>query len=77
MHAHELERPLREYRPRSLWLELPLLHEPGTECGPGERGGKDGYENDPHELGDPTSRVAEDLLARKENRCSSVESLQA
>ena len=42
----------------------------------GEGDGEDGYENDPHRLGDPTSRVADDLLARKENRCSSVESLQ-
>jgi hypothetical protein len=42
MEADELEDARREHAPRSLRLEVSLLHEPGGECGAGQHGGKDG-----------------------------------
>src|SRR4026207_2192415 len=33
---HEVEPPGRKHALRSLWLEIPLLHEPGCERGAGE-----------------------------------------
>jgi hypothetical protein len=70
----ELEARGREQVDGSLRLKIPLLHEPGAEGGAGDRSCKDGRDEERllHR-----SREADTFLARKENRCSSVESLQA
>jgi hypothetical protein len=77
VQADELEVPGRERANGSLRLEVSLLDEPGPERGTGKRSGENGCDDKRPHREEPASREADTFLARKENRCSSVESLQA